>query len=81
MGGVSERCGGIKCRGLILGVRLNTVISFVLLVSLHFRAPVLTQGGDMLLVAMLFWSLFLPLGALLADARNGLPSQRQLTTE
>ena len=50
---------------LMLGyrTRLSTLFSFVLLGSLHFRAPMLLQGGDMLLVAMLFWSMFLPLGA------------------
>ena len=55
----------LSALALMLGLRTrpNTIISFVLLVSLHFRAPMLTQGGDMLLVAMLFWSLFLPLGA------------------
>ena len=50
---------------LILGyrTRLSTLASFVLLGSLHFRAPMLLQGGDILLVAMLFWSIFLPMGA------------------
>ena len=55
----------LSAMALILGyrTRLSTLVSFVLLGSLHFRAPMLLQGGDMLLVVMLFWSVFLPLGA------------------
>jgi predicted DCC family thiol-disulfide oxidoreductase YuxK len=55
----------LSAMALILGyrTRLSSLISFVLLGSLHFRAPMLLQGGDMLLVAVLFWSMFLPLGA------------------
>ncbi len=55
----------LSAMALMLGyrTRLSTLVSFVLLGSLHFRAPMLLQGGDMLLVVMLFWSVFLPLGA------------------
>jgi hypothetical protein len=42
--------------------RLATVVSFVLLVSLHARNPVVLNGGDSLLRRLLFWSIFLPLG-------------------
>ncbi|WP_435181891.1 HTTM domain-containing protein [Halorussus sp. AFM4] len=42
--------------------RLATAVSFVLLVSLHARNPVLLNGGDSLLRRLLFWGLFLPLG-------------------
>lgn len=43
--------------------RLAVLASFVLLVSLHARNPLVLNGGDSLLRRLLFWSLFLPLGA------------------
>ena len=43
--------------------RVATLVSWVLLVSLHNRNPMVLQGGDFLLRMMLFWSLFLPLHA------------------
>jgi hypothetical protein len=50
---------------LLVGYRTKfaTLGSMVLLLSLHGRFPLLTQGGDMLLRCMLFWSLFVPLDA------------------
>lgn len=42
--------------------RLATVISLLLLVSLHARNPILLNAGDSLLRRLLFWGLFLPLG-------------------
>ncbi len=39
-----------------------TIGSWVMLTSLHLRGPVLTDSGDTLLLQLLFWSLFLPLG-------------------
>lgn len=49
---------------LLLGyrTRLATAASFLLLVSLHARNPVLLNAGDSLLRRLLFWGLFLPLG-------------------
>ncbi|MDG1311173.1 MAG: hypothetical protein P8P26_03835 [Porticoccaceae bacterium] len=49
---------------LTLGVRtrLASIVSFVLLVSLHNRNPMLLQGGDNLLLLMVFWGCFLPWG-------------------
>ena len=51
--------------GLIIGYRsrLMAVLTFVLLASLQNRNALLMQGGDLLLVVMCFWSVFLPLGA------------------
>lgn len=51
--------------GLIVGYRSKLMAggSFLLLVSLLNRNDLLLQGGDLLLVVMCFWSLFLPLGA------------------
>ena len=42
--------------------RLASVGSFVLLASLVNRNPLVLQGGDVLLVVMAFWAMFLPLG-------------------
>ncbi|MFV0444497.1 MAG: HTTM domain-containing protein [Planctomycetaceae bacterium] len=65
---------------LLIGYRtwLATFVSWILLVSLHARNPVILQGGDVLLRMLVFWSLFLPLGARLSidrlvHPRRGLP--------
>jgi predicted DCC family thiol-disulfide oxidoreductase YuxK len=42
--------------------RLATVMSWILLTSLHNRNPVILQGGDTLFRMILFWAMFLPLG-------------------
>ncbi len=42
--------------------RLATVLSWVLLVSLQTRNPLVLQGGDVLLRCLLFWGMWLPLG-------------------
>ena len=49
---------------LMLGMRtrLATVLAFLFLVSLQNRNPVLLQGGDNLLLLLVFWGLFLPWG-------------------
>ena len=65
---------------LLLGyrTRLVTIISFIFLVSLHNRAPLVLQGGDNLLLLMVFWSIFLPLGARFSmDAARVHPDQQQ----
>lgn len=51
--------------GLLVGyrTRLMNFLSWVLLVSLMNRNEMLLQGGDILLVLMCFWGMFLPLGA------------------
>lgn len=43
--------------------RLAAVLSWVLLVSLHSRNPLVLMGGDYLIVCLLFWGMFLPLAA------------------
>ncbi len=43
--------------------RLMTFLSWLFLLSLQNRNPILLQGGDTLLLLLLFWSIFLPLGA------------------
>ena len=50
---------------LLIGykTRLATVASWIFLISLHSRNPLILQGGDMFLRLLLFWAMFLPLGA------------------
>jgi len=50
---------------MLLGyrTRLAAVMSWLLLLSLDSRNPAILASGDVLLRCMLFWSLFLPLGA------------------
>jgi hypothetical protein len=56
---------GLAALALLVGwqTRLATVVSWLLLLSLHARNPMVLQGGDILLRLLLFWGLFLPLGA------------------
>jgi hypothetical protein len=50
---------------LVLGwrTRLATFVCWFSLLSLHTRNGLVLQGGDALIVLLLLWSLFLPLGA------------------
>ncbi|ELZ45695.1 HTTM domain-containing protein [Halorubrum californiense DSM 19288] len=43
--------------------RLATVVSWLLLLSLQVRNPMVLNAGDALLAMLLFWGAFLPLGA------------------
>ncbi len=43
--------------------RAATFISWLMLVSLHNRNPIVLQGGDAMMRMMLFWAMFLPLHA------------------
>lgn len=64
---------GVFATMLLLGwhTKIATIGSWALLVSLHVRNPLVLQGGDVLLRTMLFWSMFLPLGAVWSrDARR-----------
>jgi hypothetical protein len=68
---------------LVAGYRTTvvTVVSWVLLVSLHARNPVLLNGGDSLLRRLLFWGIFLPLGERWSvDALRGGESRRRVAT-
>ena len=49
---------------LLLGykTRLSTIITWLLLLSLQNRNPLIGQGGDDLLRMLLFWGIFLPWG-------------------
>ncbi len=50
--------------GLMLGfhTRIMTIISFLFLLSLHYRNIYVLSAGDILLRFLLFWGMFLPLG-------------------
>lgn len=56
---------GLLAVSLAVGyqTRLATVGSWALLVSVNYRVPTVTTGGDVLLSMLLFWGMFLPLGA------------------
>jgi len=56
---------GILALGLTLGYKTKTcaILSFVFLISLHNRNQAVIHGGDSYLRVLLFWALFLPLGA------------------
>ena len=56
---------GVAALALAAGyhTRVAAVVSWLLLVSLQARNPVVVAGGDVLLRRTLFWGLFLPLGA------------------
>ena len=41
--------------------RLAIIASWFLLISLHFRNPMILQGGDIVLRVVVFWMMFLPL--------------------
>lgn len=56
---------GLAALALAVGyrTRLATIVSWGLLVSLHGRNPMILQGGDIVIRLLLFWGMFLPLGA------------------
>jgi len=56
---------GVLALALVVGyrTRIATVGSWLMLVSLHNRMPAVLNGGDVLLRLLLFWAIFLPLGA------------------
>lgn len=55
---------GAAAVALALGYRTRTAtaVSWLLLVSLHNRNPVVLNGGDVLLRMVLLWAVFVPLG-------------------
>ena len=51
--------------GMLVGyrTRLLTIVAWVILLSIQNRNPMVLNAGDTLLRLLLFWSMFLPLGA------------------
>lgn len=60
--------------------RLATALSWFLLLSLHIRNPVVLNSGDTLLLLLLFWSLFLPLGRFFSLDAHRINHQRPQST-
>ncbi len=56
---------GLMAIAMLVGyrTRLATIASWILLISLHNRNPVLIFAADDVLRALMFWAMFLPLGA------------------
>ena len=56
---------GLIALTLLIGYRtkLVTFLSWALLISLQTRNPMILNAGDVVLRLLLFWSIFLPLGA------------------
>ena len=63
--GVLFVVAGIAACALLVGYRTRTatIVSLILLASLQARNPMILLGGDKLLLLLLFWGMFLPLGA------------------
>ena len=57
--------GMLAALGMLVGyrTRLMTIITWVILLSIQMRNPLVSNSGDDLLRMLLFWGMFLPLGA------------------
>jgi hypothetical protein len=74
---------GIAAVALLIGwqTRAAAIVSWVLLVSLQNRNGLILNGGDVLLRLLLFWGLFLPLGARWSlDARRSSSSGNEIVS-
>jgi hypothetical protein len=71
---------GVCAASLLIGyrTRLAAVVSWILLISLDARNPLVLQGSDVLLRMVLFWSMFLPLGARWSVDRALAPAGRPI---
>ena len=51
---------------MLIGYRIHlaTFIVWLLMISIQFRNPLVLNAGDILLHLLLFWSIFLPIGAI-----------------
>ncbi|MEM9932786.1 MAG: hypothetical protein AAF824_04205 [Bacteroidota bacterium] len=54
--------------------KLSLLLSWVLLLSLHARNPVILDGGDVLLRSLIFWLLFIPLSTPVSTKPVAAPS-------
>lgn len=72
---------GVLAAMMLIGcqTRLATVGSWLLLVSLHVRLPVVLNAGDTLLRMLLFWGMFLPLGQVWSIDAHGKPAKQSPT--
>ena len=55
----------VASAGMLLGIRARSCcfIGWLLLAAVHARNPLVLYGADQLLIVVLFWGMFLPLGA------------------
>ena len=72
LAGFVSFCFMIGCRTRLMGF-----LSWFFLISLHVRNPLVLNGGDIVLREVLFWCLFLPLGA--RYSVDSAPPRRALT--
>ena len=66
---------------LLLGYRTRTatIVSWILLISVQHRQPLIDTGADMILRLLLFWSIFLPLsGPPSLDRRKHAPDAKRV---
>lgn len=63
--GVIFAVAALAALGLLVGyaTRLMTLVVWLLVVSIEWRNPLVGGGGEVLLRVLLFWGMFLPLGA------------------
>lgn len=61
---------------------LASVVSWLLLISIHTRNPLITNAGDTYIALLVFWGIFLPLGRVWSfDARRSLsPAEMQFSS-
>lgn len=75
---------GAAAVSLVIGwrTRLSSILTWVLFASLHVHETPVIGGGEILLTLLLFWGMFLPLGARWSlDARNQpAPEEQSLTS-
>lgn len=71
---------GVAAVALLIGYRsrVSCFVCWLLLLSLHVRNPFVNNLGDWLLVDLLFWGIFLPLGARYAWDGMQKPAGQQL---
>jgi hypothetical protein len=68
--------------GFVVGYRTRfcAVASWVLLMSMHFRNPMIAHGGDTLMRLLFFWGMFVPLNARFSVDRALNPAAPPLPT-
>jgi len=70
--------------GLILGYKTkwSTILTWIFLISLHNRNPLILQAGDHLLRMIVFWGIFLPWGYLYSiDSLKNIPIKKSYIYE
>ncbi len=74
---------GLAGLALLVGwrTRLATALAWFLTLSVYARNPLVYHGGDLITRLLLFWGMFLPLGACASlDARGRPPAQKRVAS-